>query len=323
MGKTLIRILAVALLLALTVFLVPSATPLAIGEELSEEIPAYTPVTLAATEVEPIDYLSAAPYAPDQSKYLPDTAGYVDDSLSVRIEYMRAYDTTIQLTWVQIADASQMRTASYKKYPSKSEAKARTIAKRENAVLAINGDFFIHRKEGYIVRNGEVLRENYTDLYHTLIIDDKGDLHILTSNDEATVSAYEGNVTQMLVFGPALVIDGVMQTDFTPDGPGILKECTPHKETQRIALCQMDTLSYLIVSTEGPENKGSTGLTMAEFAQLCSDLGVKQAFNLDGGSSSTVVLNNKKINSLSTGKERNIGDIVYFVTATPSEGSAE
>ena len=37
------------------------------------------------------------------------------------------------------------------------------------------------------------------------------------------------------------------------------------------------------------------------------DLGAINAYNLDGGSSSSLVLNNKKINSLSTGKIRAIG----------------
>lgn len=318
MGKTLIRALAVILLLALLVVLVPSATPLAIGETLSDEIPAYSPVTLTA-EVEPLDYLSDAPYAPDPAAYLPEDGGYLDGSISVRVETMRAYDTTIQLTWVQVADASQLRTASYKKYPSKSLARAATIAKREKAVLAINGDYFVHRKEGYIVRNGEVLRQNYTDLYHSLIIDKNGDFTIFPTNSEEAISSFDGEIMQLMVFGPALVIDGVQQTDFEAKGPGILKECTPQKETQRLAICQMDTLSYLIIATEGPENKDSDGLTMAEFAQLCASLGVKQAFNLDGGSSSTVVLNDKKINSLSTGKVRSIGDILYFVTAVPNE----
>lgn len=318
MGKTLIRALAVILLLALLVVLVPSATPLAIGETLSDEIPAYSPVTLTA-EVEPLDYLSDAPYAPDPAAYLPEDGGYLDGSISVRVETMRAYDTTIQLTWVQVADASQLRTASYKKYPSKSLARAATIAKREKAVVAINGDYFVHRKEGYIVRNGEVLRQNYTDLYHSLIIDKSGDFTIFPTNSEEAISSFDGEIMQLMVFGPALVIDGVQQTDFEAKGPGILKECTPQKETQRLAICQMDTLSYLIIATEGPENKDSDGLTMAEFAQLCASLEVKQAFNLDGGSSSTVVLNDKKINSLSTGKVRSIGDILYFVTAVPNE----
>ena len=151
-GKTLIRILAAALLLALLTLLVPSATPLAIGEEL----PVYTPVILEAQDVTPIDYLAEAPYEPDPAAYLPDVGGYVDPSLSVRVETMRAYKTTIQLTWVQAADATQLRTASYKPYPSKSIARAAVIAKREKAVVAINGDYFVHRKEGYIVRNGKI-----------------------------------------------------------------------------------------------------------------------------------------------------------------------
>ncbi len=313
MGKTLLRILALALVLALMVFLVPSATPLAIGEEA---YPAYAPVTLEAADVEPIDYLADAPYAPHAGGYLPDRGGYVDPSLSVRVEYTRAYDTTIQLVWVQVADASQLRAASYKPYPSKAQARAAAIAKREKAVLAINGDFFVHRKEGYIIRNGQVLRQNYTDLYHTLIIDDQGDFTILPTNAQEAVDAFSGQAVQMLVFGPGLVIDGVKTEEYP------IRECTPEKKTQRLAICQMDKLSYLIIATEGPENKGSTGLTMANFAQFCYDMGVKQAFNLDGGSSSTVVLDNEKINSLSTGKVRSIGDILYFVSAVPDEGGA-
>lgn len=320
MGKTLIRIVLVIIALMLLALLVPSATPLAIGEEA---YPVYSPVELEAVMVEAIDYLEDTPYAPDKNAYLPDKGGYVDPSISVRIETMRAYDTTIQLTWVQIAHASQLRAELAKPYPSKATMRGDTLAKRVDAVVAINDDWFMHRKEGYIVRNGKELRANYSDLYDCLIIDDKGDLHIILEPTEEKINAFEGNIVQALAFGPGLVVDGVKMEDFKADGPGILKECTPHKETQRIALCQMDSLSYLIVATEGPENKNSTGLTMAEFAQLCYDLGAKQAFNLDGGSSSTVVLNNKKINSLSTGKIRSIGGILYFVTAVPSEGSAE
>ena len=320
MGKTVIRIVAVVVLLALLMVLVPSATPLAIGEEA---YPVYTPVTLEAQEVTPIPYLEDAPYKPHKNGYLPDQAGYVDPSMSVRVETMRAYDTTIQLTWVQIADPSQLRTELCKPYPSKSTARGDTIAKRVDAVLALNDDWFMHRKEGYIVRNGKVLRENYSDLYDALLIDDKGDMHIIVDPTKEKIEAFEGNIIHALAFGPGLVIDGVKQENLKLEAHGILKESAPQKETQRIALCQMDALSYLIVATEGPENKGSTGLTMEEFAQLCFDLGAKQAFNLDGGSSSTVVLQGKKINSLSTGKIRSIGGILYFVTAVPEEGGAE
>lgn len=304
--KNVVRIIALALALVLLALLVPSMTPLAIGEGL-EGYPVYTPITLNAQEVTPLPYSQKAP-KPIASAYLPEKAGYLDDTLSVRVETMRAYDTTIMLVWVQLADASQLRTELCKPYPSKSTARADALSKRVNAVLAINGDYFVYHSQGYIVRNGKVLRERYNDSYDTLLIDDQGDFTIIQGLTKEKIEAFEGNIAQAMTFGPGLVVDGKMATSFP------LKNSSPKKETQRIAIAQMDHLSYLIVATEGPENKGSTGLTMAEFAQLLFDLGAKNAYNLDGGSSSSVVLNNKKINALSTGKIRAIGDILYFVT---------
>lgn len=46
-------------------------------------------------------------------------------------------------------------------------------------------------------------------------------------------------------------------------------------------------------------------------------MGCINAYNLDGGSSSSVVLGGKKINALSTGKIRPVGDCIYFATLIP------
>ena len=48
-------------------------------------------------------------------------------------------------------------------------------------------------------------------------------------------------------------------------------------------------------------------------------LGAQIAYNLDGGSSCTVVLNNEKINSPSNPKRREVGDCIYFATLIPNE----
>ena len=311
--KTAVRVIILAALLALMAFLVPSMMPLALGEEDLSTYPVYTPVTLPATNVTPLPITEKNTFKPIKENYLPDKAGYLDDTISVRIETMRAYDTTIMLAWVQIADASQLRAELCRAYPSKSTARADTLAKRVGAVLAINGDYFVYHSRGFVVRNGKVLRERYDDTYDTLIIDDKGDLTIIKDTTEEKVKAFEGNIVQAMTFGPGIVIDGEKQTGFTR------KTFAPTKRTQRICLAQMGPLSYLIIATEGPENKGSKGLTMDMFAQLAYDLGAVNAYNLDGGSSSSLVLNNKKINSLSTGKIRAIGDILYFITLQPSE----
>lgn len=310
MGKTILRAVALVVMLALLALMVPTFTPLAVAEEFTE-YPVYEPVTLPLTDAPTIDYQADTPYAPHADAYLPDETGYLDDSLSIRIEEFRAYDTTCLAAWIQVASPTQLRTELNKPYPSKSTAKASVIAKRVNAVLAINGDYFVYHNQGFIVRNGEVLREKFNEDYDTLIIDDKGDFTIIPSTTGEEIRAFTGNIVQAFTFGPGLVIDGVKTTEFP------LKANTPNKETQRIAIAQMGPLSYLVVTTEGPENPGSTGLTLPEFAQVLYDLGAQNAYNLDGGSSSSLILNNKKINSLSTGKIRAVGDILYFISACP------
>lgn len=309
MAKRILRVAALAAVLAMLTLMVPCFTPLAIGEE--GQYPVYEPVELPLKDPAPLDYQAEAPYAPHADGFFPDGTGYRDDSLSIRIQEFRAYDTTCLAVWVQVASPTQLRAALNKPYPSKATARASAIAKRVKAVMAVNGDYFVYHNQGFVVRNGEVLREKYNEDYDTLIIDDKGDLTIITGTTEEKIKAFDGTIVQALSFGPGLVVDGVMTTEFP------LKSNVPQKETQRIAIAQMEPLSYLIVTTEGPENKGSTGLTLPEFAQLLYDLGAQNAYNLDGGSSSSLILKDKKINSLSTGKIRAVGDILYFVSACP------
>jgi len=310
--KILIRILLLLALLALMVVLVPSAVPMALAED-TVAYPAYEPVELEAEIVIPISYEDKVPYAPIPEKFLPDNAGYVDPTISVRVEEMRVYDTDVTLVWVQIAHATQLRTKQASPYPSKKEVRPDVIARRVSSVLAINDDWFMHRKEGYIVRNGEELRTSYSEKYDSLIIDDKGDLHIIQKPTEEKIRAFEGTIIQALAFGPGLVVDGEMVELNTSD------EYAPNKPTQRLALCQMDSLSYLVVATAGgKETPGSTGLTIPQMQQLCYDLGVKQAYNLDGGNSSSVILDDKKINSMGMKSVRSIGGILYFITADPT-----
>ena len=321
MSKTVIRVVALLIMLLLLALLIPAATPLAIAEE-GVTYPVYEPQTLTAGEVEAIPYDAETPYAPHADAFLPDNAGYVDPSLSIRIETLRDYNTTIMLAWVQIAHPSQLRAALYRPYPSKKVALVSQIAKREQAVLAINGDWFMDRKEGYIVRNGsEPYKTGFNanaDVIDLLIIDENADFHIIRSYDEEKINDYLATGHEIIhsyAFGPALVVDGEISAE---EDLAKLRMNDPLGRAQRIAFCQMDELSYLIVATEGPENNGSTGLTVPEMAQLCYDLGVKTAYNLDGGNSTCIALNYNKING-NVKKPRSVGDIIYFVTAVPEE----
>ena len=81
----------------------------------------------------------------------------------------------------------------------------------------------------------------------------------------------------------------------------------------RMALGQLGELHYLLVSVsaEPPYNYGHT---MEQFAAEMYNFGCVQAYNLDGGGTGTLVMNDKVMNYVF---QRMIGDIIYFATAVP------
>lgn len=76
-----------------------------------------------------------------------------------------------------------------------------------------------------------------------------------------------------------------------------------------------DTL-FLVVA-DGRQPKYSTGLTLYELASILIDLGATEAINLDGGSSSTFVVNNAVINKPSGQREREVLNAVFITADVP------
>ncbi len=304
MRAFILRVILLILMLAAVLFAVPSGALL---------VNAYA-MELNGEGMVPLPIDNTPGYAPNKACYLSDGTGYEDATLQVHIETIRAYETAIQVIRIQVADPSQIRTAMSAQYGHTSTNAGATIARRNNAVFAINGDFFSFHNKGYLVRQGKLYRNRPDGSFDTLIIDDHGDFHIIPKATGEALAAFQGVMVNTFNFGPALVVDGKMAESFEENDSTV-----PNKRTQRICIGQTGPLSYVCIATEGPENKGSQGLILTELAQLAYEYGCVNAYNLDGGSSSTVVLDNKKINALSTGKTRSIGDILYFATAIPAQ----
>ena len=83
----------------------------------------------------------------------------------------------------------------------------------------------------------------------------------------------------------------------------------------RTAIGVIDELHYVFVVSDGRTSE-SSGLSLYELANFMKGLGVKTAYNLDGGGSSTMYFNGNIINNPTTnGKhisERGVSDIVYI-----------
>ena len=127
---------------------------------------------------------------------------------------------------------------------------------------------------------------------------------------EVQAYADANDIRFSLSFGPILVKDGV---NVCPRGYdlGEVKD-----RYSRAAICQMDKLHYLYIAA-GTEGSAANLMTMRTFSNHVAETGCRQAYALDGGQTTTIVLNNEVINHVNYGSERKISDIIYFATALP------
>ncbi len=254
----------------------------------------------------PLDF-SPAPAA-DPAAYL-SAWEYQDETLHVTLEQVERNNSIYHVARVQIADPSQLRTALSGEAGSKTKATPSVIANAYNAVLAVNGDSYLFRSKGYIVRQGQVLRKSTSLTLDMLIIDTAGDFHALRKPTKASMTeALETlDVAQCFAFGPVLVMDGQVQTVYNDYG------FSPQDKSPRTAIGQLGPLSYAFVVVDG-RTDDSRGVTHKQLAQFMGDIGCQVAFNLDGGGSSTMLFGGEVVNTLSEAQERDISDIIYFAT---------
>lgn len=232
---------------------------------------------------------------------------YSGNGLTISLTEQRIDDTTVYLVDVQTDDPSHLLTAlADNSYGRNIKETTSTIAKANDAVLAINGDFYGFRSTGFVVRNGTLYRDSANGDTDALVIDKNGDFSIV---NEATTDANTLDAQQVLSFGPALVESGSIVVDENSE-VGQSAASNP-----RTAIGQIGTNHYLIVVSEG-RTDDSQGLSLYQLAQVMQDNGVQTGYNLDGGGSTTLYFNGKVVNQTVGGSgqssERAVSDIVYF-----------
>ncbi|MBC3898800.1 phosphodiester glycosidase family protein [Acetobacterium malicum] len=231
---------------------------------------------------------------------------YADEHIEISIETLQEYDSTIYVADIQISDASYLKTAfANSTYGRNVKAKTSDIAAAQNAIFAINGDYYGFRDEGYVLRNGVVYRDSASE-NEALVIDKTGNFSIVSESEVRMTSLSEN--WQVLSFGPALVENGTITVDSSSE-VGQAKESNP-----RTAIGQISAGHYLVIVSDGRTDE-SEGLSLLELAQEFQERGCTVAYNLDGGGSSTMVFNGEVINNPTDGRsieEREVSDIVYF-----------
>lgn len=262
----------------------------------------------------------------DWNNYISATE-YEDPSLSVKVyEGGRIHDTNYLYAIIKIASPTQLRTAMAYKYNSSFTVIGEKMAEANNAVIAVNGDYFNYYKHGYLVRQGVEYRNRPDKHWDTLIIDQHGDFHVIIEPSKAKIQEWQAahpDLTPINTFnfGPVFILDGQPRTDKFSNVKNYF-QIAGHREYARMAFCQLDTLTYMFVSTESVLDENSDGMTLDQFMDCLQEIDekvteydIRVAYNIDGGGSATMVFGEKKINSLTNPKVRDLCDIIYFASA--------
>ena len=236
---------------------------------------------------------------------------YSDDNISITLTEKTVSNTQVYIADITVSSAEYLKTAlAQNTYGTNVTAKTSVTAANNNAILAVNGDYYGANSTGYVIRNGVVYRDTVREDSSNgdLAIYKDGSFKIIYEDQVSAEQLVKDGVVNLLAFGPSLVENGKIVVD-TNSEVGQSMSSNP-----RTAIGIIDENHYIIVVSDGRTSE-SQGLSLYELAEVMKSYGVKTAYNLDGGGSSTLYFNGQVINKPTTNgniSERAVSDIVYI-----------
>ena len=237
---------------------------------------------------------------------------YSDGNISVTLTEKTVNETQIYVADITLSSSDYLKTAlAQNSYGTNVTAKTSVTAAENNAILAVNGDYYGANSSGYVIRNGVVYRDSVREDASNgdLAIYKDGSFKIIYEDQVSANQLVQDGVVNLLAFGPSLVENGEISVD-TNTEVGQAMSSNP-----RTAIGIIDENHYIIIVSDGRTSE-SKGLSLYQMAEVMKSYGVKTAYNLDGGGSSTLYFNGQVINKPTTGgskiSERAVSDIVYI-----------
>ena len=239
-------------------------------------------------------------------------SSYKDDNISINLSESTVNSTQVYVADVTVSSSDYLKTAfAQNAFGTNVTAKTSETAKNNNAILAVNGDYYGANSTGYVIRNGVVYRDTVREDSSNgdLAIYKDGSFKIIYEDQISADQLVKDGVVNLLAFGPGLVENGEIAVG-TNEEVGQAMASNP-----RTAIGIIDANHYIIVVSDGRTSE-SKGLSLYQMAEVMKSYGVKTAYNLDGGGSSTLYFNSQVINKPTTGgnkiSERAVSDIVYI-----------
>ena len=273
----------------------------------------------------------AALFTPE--KVFREREHYSDSDIYIDITTHRdnANTTTYYVADIRIKTLGYFKTALAKDtYGMHIKERTSDICKRKKGILAINGDTYGEQEGGYVVRNGVSLRDTKnlnrmrgtTSKAEDLIIRGDGTFAVIDERDTSFEEVTAQNPWQVFSFGPALVKENEVSVNENEEVGVALSG----NRNQRCAIGIISPCHYCFVVSDG-RNSESSGISLFTLGSIMKDLHCETAYNLDGGGSATMYLddgtgNANKLGHLvntpgqlegdKTVKQREVSDIVYI-----------
>lgn len=195
----------------------------------------------------------------------------------------------------------QKKKDGTKQYPfvrvPASKTTALDLANAEGWYLTINAGLGMTGVpiDGIAIQNGVLIHDSPTE-YHVgampITINGSGTLGYTQANPSGATLISQGIVSAILGFCPIIV-------DYEPVEPPVVEHVSHFTQNaQRQIIGQFGNGDYAIITCEGRNYDHSDGWTIAEAQTICQKLGLKFAYNLDGGGSTATVLGKKQINTI-------------------------
>lgn len=167
---------------------------------------------------------------------------------------------------------------------------------------------------GLIIENGIVATDE-SPTYHRgilpLTIDSNGDLSYISDTDTAGKGSQyvsQGIVSAVCGFYP--IINNYRVYNYPTDIPDATDNGTIRAQRQIIG--QYSNGDYAIITGEGRNFADSTGFNLSQAQNLCIKLGLRFAYNLDGGGSTQTIYGKKFVNTIYEGTGRKVWCYIVF-----------
>ena len=247
----------------------------------------------------------------ESAKTVTDSS-YKDSNVNINITTVRKNNTTVYVADVKLSDSSYLKTAlAYDSFGTNVTEATSSIAGNNNAILAVNGDYYGADRSGYVIKNGVIYRNTVRSdsEYPDLAVYKDGSFKIIYETEVTAEELLADGVVNLFAFGPSLIENGEISVDQNTE---VRQAMTKNPRT---AIGIVDKNHYILVVSDGRTNE-SKGLSLYELAEVLKEYGATTAYNLDGGGSSTMYFNGNIVNNPTTNghniSEREVSDIVYI-----------